>query len=95
MILYPLILRPPLSLGASHVNVAVESPAFAVTDVGSEGGPKISIGVVAIDFLLLPILFTASTVNEYDVPLVSPAIEVVVALPETLIVKLSGLLIIS
>ena len=53
MILYPLILRPPLSLGASHVNVAVESPAFAVTDVGSEGGPKISIGVVLIDFFSL------------------------------------------
>ena len=58
-----------------------------MTAVGSEGGPNISIVVVLIDFLLLPMSFIASTVNEYDVPLVSPAIEVVVALPETLIVN--------
>ena len=66
-----------------------------MTSVGSEGGPNISIGVVLIDFLLLPMSFIASTVNEYDVPFVSPVIEVVVALPETRTVKLSGLLIIK
>jgi hypothetical protein len=84
------IALPPFDAGAVQVTVACPLPAVAVTPVG---GPGTVTGVTEFDGAEAgpaPAALLATTVNVYEVPLVSPVTIAVVALPPTLAVRPPG-----
>lgn len=69
---YPVIVAPPLSLGAVNETVACPFPAVAETAVGAAGIVLGVTAVLAVDAVPVPRLFIAATVNVYAVPFVRP-----------------------
>ena len=83
-----MIAAPPSEAGAVQLTVACALPPIPVTPVGAPGSVA---GVTALDtdeVELVPAEFVATTVNVYEVPLVSPVTVVLVA--GMVAVKLSG-----
>ena len=74
-----MIAAPPSEAGAVQLTVACALPPIPVTPVGAPGSVA---GVTALDtdeVELVPAEFVATTVNVYEVPLVSPVTDVLVA----------------
>jgi hypothetical protein len=70
---YPVIVAPPLFVGATKDTIAWALPPTAVGAAGAFGTVA---GVTELDWVLeteLPILFVATTVNVYAVPFVNPS----------------------
>ena len=67
---YPVIADPPVSVGATQVTTALESPAVTAT---LPGAPGTVTGTTATDFDEagpVPTAFAALTTNVYEVPFV-------------------------
>jgi hypothetical protein len=62
----------PFAPAPENAIVACASPGVAVTDVGAVGSPAGVTADDAVDASELPTEFTATTVNVYGVPFVSP-----------------------
>jgi hypothetical protein len=72
---YPVMFAPPLSDGAVH-ETTDEMFAFevAVTLVGAPGVVAGAVAVVALEMTLVPAALIATTLYEYEVPLMRPLI---------------------
>ena len=83
-----MIVEPPVDAGALHDTVAFALPAVALIPIGLLGTV---IGVIdedAVDAVEFPAPFVATTVNVYEVPLVSPV--TVAEVVDDVAVKLPG-----
>ena len=69
---YPVMVEPPLLLGALNVIVACPFPATALTPVGAFGTVAGVTELLDADAVLVPTAFVAVTVKVYVVPLVRP-----------------------
>ena len=67
-----MIEEPPLLAGAEKLTLAWPFPAVAVTLVGALGTVDGVAELLALEAVLVPIAFTATTVKVYAVPFVSP-----------------------
>jgi hypothetical protein len=69
----------PFAPAPENAIVACASPGVAVTEVGAVGVPAGVTAEEAVDGSELPTEFTATTVNAYEVPFVSPVTSQVVS----------------
>ena len=67
-----MIVDPPLSVGAVHVNATCVLPAVPATDVGASGTVRGVTADDAVDAAPLPATLTALTRNVYAVPFDRP-----------------------
>ncbi len=72
--MYEVIAEPPFETGALKVTVACPLPSVAVPIVGASGTVAGTTELETAEAVLVPILFTATTVNVYVVPFESPVI---------------------
>jgi hypothetical protein len=63
---------PPLSLGGSKLTVALVSPRTTDVNAGAPGGPTGVTGLELPEGEDIPAALLATTVNEYEAPLLSP-----------------------
>ena len=71
---YPETLAPPSEVGAVHVTPSCWFPDVSFTPDGAAGTPTTGTET-AVDGVDAPTWFSATTVIEYDAPLLSPVIE--------------------
>jgi hypothetical protein len=69
---YPVIAEPPFDTGAVNEIVACPFPLTATTPVGASGTVAGVTVLLALDEVLVPEIFVAVTVNEYEFPFVNP-----------------------
>jgi hypothetical protein len=85
VMVYPVMVAPPLFAGAVQVIVAWPLPAAPVTAVGTPGTVVYGLFDPEVPAAPVPNTLIAATPNVYVVPSVSPVIVVLVAAPQSVV----------